>query len=1139
MVTAESNPEDVIAAKQAGASNYVVKPLNAETFKWKIALIRNWWSRELKVLAGQKLNKNEGRHVTKIFAWVCAVFGTAVMVLLPALSVSANDQLDRQEIVVGSELDYPPYALVTPKGEADGFSVDLMKAVCKTMGLTVRFRTGPWSEVRSALEKGEIDALPLVSYSKEREEVFDFTSPHTIAHGAVFKRIESAAIASTAELRDRNIIVMRSDAGHDWLVRNDVSTTLILTRTVEESLRRLAAGEGDFAVVPRLVGLVAVKDLGLDTLQITGPLIDAYGRGYGFAVKQGDAALLHVLNEGLSILQRDGTYGKIYDKWFGAVDPRGVPTETIVRYGLFSLVVLGVAGGLIVVWIGALRRTVKARPRELQKAYDGMESLVTARTRELQDRSFILNAVIEGSKDAVFVKDRDGRFIHVNGVVARNFGIEAADLVGKDDTDIFPPAVAAETMARDRAVIETGEVVDVEEVIPVQGEERIFQSYKTPYCDEDGNIIGVIGIVDDITTQKRAEKDLRESEARLRLLLSGVAIGIGIDDLDGNTISPNEGLAQLLGYTAGELKAMRFTEYTCAEHAGHDAELFRQMAAGDRDGYQVEKRYMAKNGREAWGRVTRMLVRDENGAPQYCLGMVEDISERKQSEEALRASEKRFSKAFDGSPVALAISRIDDGFHFDVNNRFVSEVGYAREEVLGKTVKELGTWADFRQRSSFVARLKKDGAVHDFPAGIVTKSGEEKSAILDGHVIEIDGEDRLLMAIRDMTEHKHLEEQLRHAQKMEVVGQLTGGVAHDFNNLLQVIETNLELADDAIGDNTTAGELVHRAISAGHKAASLTQKLLAFSRKQTLQPKIVDVAEFIDEIVRLMARTLGEDIFVGTNVREDVGRIKVDESELTNVLLNLALNARAAMPNGGTLTVAVTGRHYDRDIPIENDVLPAGEYIEISIADTGCGMSEETQSRAFEPFFTTRDVGEGSGLGLSMVYGFARQSGGFTILESEIEKGSTVRIVLPATEQRDGFIQSDTARVQADRHNANILLVEDDKDVRSATVRLLDSFGCNVLEADSAASALELLNGNAVIDLLLSDVVLPGGTNGFDLAHEATHLRPGIKVILASGYPDSAWQKTQAPETEFSFLGKPFSKAALSEAMRSALNDRS
>ena len=1220
-----------------------------------------------------------------------AFWAAAAVLAFPMLALAQSDAsrgLEEREIVVGSELDYPPYALVTKDGEADGFSVDLMKAVCETMGLKARFRTGPWSEMRSALEKGEIDALPLVSYSKERDAVFDFTVPHTVASGLVFRRKGGAEIESVHDLRDKTIVVMRADAAHDWLVRNDISGHLILVDTVEEGLSLLGSGKGDYAIVPRLVGLITTKKLNLDTIEPTGPLIDAYGRGYGFAVKEGNADLLQILNEGLVIIQRDGTYRRIYDKWFGAVDPRGIALETIVQYGIFGLLILGIVGVAVITWIVMLRRTVAAMTTDLQQANDGLEALVTARTRELKDRNFVLDAVVEGTGDAIFVKDVDGRFLHVNQVIAQNFGMAPGDFIGKNDADIFPPALAAETMARDRAVIEAGEVVDAEEVIPIKGEERVFHSRKAPYRDEHGNVIGVIGIVRDITRRKRSEteaerrhdevkrlleaaqavlecqrfedaarrifdacraltgaasgyvallsddgeenevlfleagglpcyvdpelpmpirglraeayvsgkvvfdnafmnsdwvrflppghvemrnvlfapliidgkvqgimglankpgdfttddariaqafgnlaaialrrvrieEELRKSEARFRGLFEFAPYSINIKDRSGRIVHMNPTMRQWHGldergsddlqitdiipgslgqwvskrdlevfetaravsyqqevtrsdgakFPALILKfpirgeddavelvgtlAADISERVIAEEAlrdresklnaimdntpaeislkgpdgrflsanrlvldryGLDLEEFIGKSSLDVDGevvareveeqerlvleagqaqrFEVNRVFADGNSRTLL--VVRFPVRDAGGT-HLGLGSIHfDITDRKKAEEALRRSEERFAKAFRNSPVAQAIVNLDDAILYDVNDRWLEETGYERDEALGRSAEELGLWVDHRQREAFVDLLLREGLVREFEAEYRTKAGAVRKMIVDGQVMNIGDRSRILIALKDVTRQMELEEGLRQAQKLQVVGQLTGGIAHDFNNLLQVVETNLELAEMEVGDNLVARELIDNAVLAGRRGAELTQNLLAFARKQTLQPKVIDLAAFFDEMLGLLGRTLGEGIEIAVDSGEDVAKIRVDETGLINTIVNLGLNSKRAMPNGGVLTITSRNHRLSEQLPIDGGFLPAGPYVEVVVSDEGGGMVADILNRAFEPFFTTKEVGEGSGLGLSMVYGFVRQSGGDAKIWSSVGEGTKVHLLFPA-----------------------------------------------------------------------------------------------------------------------------------------------
>ena len=509
---------------------------------------------------------------------------------------------------------------------------------------------------------------------------------------------------------------------------------------------------------------------------------------------------------------------------------------------------------------------------------------------------------------------------------------------------------------------------------------------------------------------------------------------------------------------------------------------------------------------------------------------------RVRSEDALRQSEAHLRSIMDNAPVAIFL-KDTYGRILAANKTHLNRRGIKVEQVVNSTTYNYNPKPIADEITTQERMVMKAREPRAFEVTRNLRTGIERDLMVVRFPI-IDNDDEVIgvggISI-DVTDRTVMERKLIQAQKMEVIGQLTGGVAHDFNNLLQVIETNLELARTEIARGNAVDDLLEGALRAGRRGAKLTQQLLAFSRKQMLRPERLDLGPTIDGFKTMVSRTLGEDIEIETFISEDVRAVEVDENGLTNALLNLAINSRAAMPDGGRLTIAVRNRWFEHGIALESDRLAAGDYVEIALSDTGTGMSEETVQHAFEPFFTTKDVGEGSGLGLSMVYGFVRQSGGNVTVESKPDVGTTVRIVLPAVDGHKVVAAGKDFVGDVYGHVAKVLLVEDDKDVRSATVRLLASFGCDVVEAESAAPALEILKGDVLIDLLLSDVVLPGGINGFEMATEATRLRPNLKVILASGYPETSWRKTR--DADFFLLAKPYSKSTLSDALWTVLND--
>jgi PAS domain S-box-containing protein len=389
--------------------------------------------------------------------------------------------------------------------------------------------------------------------------------------------------------------------------------------------------------------------------------------------------------------------------------------------------------------------------------------------------------------------------------------------------------------------------------------------------------------------------------------------------------------------------------------------------------------------------------------------------------------------------------------------------------------------------------------------------------------------------IRDLTERKQAEEQLRQAQKMEAVGQLTGGLAHDFNNLLTAMITSLDLLEREVEGNEKAKALTELALRAALRGADLTRHLLAFSRRQTLQAVAFDLNEVAMETAQLLRRTLGENVEIELHLADDLALALADPAQVSSALANLSINARDAMADGGKLTIESANKTLDARYAAENDDVAPGDYVMLAVSDTGSGMSPETLSRVFEPFFTTKSEGKGSGLGLSMVYGFAKQSGGHVKIYSEIGRGTTVRLYLPRAHRSDEapLQAAHPEREATPLARATILVVEDNADVRQGVLAQLAALGHDVIAAEDAAAALVVLKEERPIDLLFTDVVMPG-MSGIDLATEARKLRPGLKVLFTSGFAEAASQNGAAKRN---LLSKPYRIGDLARKLRETLGE--
>ncbi len=382
---------------------------------------------------------------------------------------------------------------------------------------------------------------------------------------------------------------------------------------------------------------------------------------------------------------------------------------------------------------------------------------------------------------------------------------------------------------------------------------------------------------------------------------------------------------------------------------------------------------------------------------------------------------------------------------------------------------------------------------------------------------------------RDLTERKAAEEQLRQAQRMETLGQLTGGVAHDFNNLLTAIVGNLELLEAVLPQHGSASRYADAALRAAGRGARLTQQLLAFSRRQEIRPQIVDVNEILGETLLLCQKTLGEDIEIELRLQPQIWTCHIDPAQFEAAILNLAANARDAMKQSGRLTVVSENVTAGGGID-----LSAGEYVVVSVSDAGCGMSGEVLTRAFEPFYTTKDVGKGTGLGLSQVYGFAKQSGGAAQIESKMGVGTTVRIYLPRKDGRPVEEEAGDRVSNAVPGGATILVVEDDPDVREMVVAMLSDLGYRTLVAESGPEALAVLRHDDAVDLLFTDVIMPAGMSGIDLARAARRTYPDVKILLTSGYAGIEPVALSA-RREFSFIAKPYRAPTLGKKLMEIL----
>ncbi|HEY0456044.1 MAG TPA: PAS domain S-box protein [Verrucomicrobiae bacterium] len=519
-------------------------------------------------------------------------------------------------------------------------------------------------------------------------------------------------------------------------------------------------------------------------------------------------------------------------------------------------------------------------------------------------------------------------------------------------------------------------------------------------------------------------------------------------------------------------------------------------------------------------------------------GIARDISQRKKAEMALKESEERFSSAFRVSPVAIAIKTQAEERFQDANESFLRMFEMEPAELIDKTSDELGLWANVEEHQKVKRLLQDNKSVGGMECSFKTKTGKLRTALVFMEVLKMGDTPCVLFIVHDLTERQTLEGHLRQSQKLEAVGRLAAGVAHDFNNLLTVIQGNIELLRLKKQVTPEIDRPLSQVSDAAEKASGLVKQLLTFSKKQVLQPKLVDVNEVIANCTKVISHLLPSNISLKYHFAAGLPRIKADVTMLEQILLNLSVNARDAMDKGGELSISTMQLELDAGFAASFSNGRPGRFLCLSVSDTGCGMDVATQARIFEPFFTTKSPDKGTGLGLATVYGSVQQHNGWIELKSEVGKGTAFNIYLPCEKvsgQTDAF-----QKKKCEKENPTVLVVEDDTNVLEFVRMALESGGYRVVEAVDALQALEQWNQRKdEIDVLFTDMKIPKGMSGAELAENLRALKPCLRVIYTSGFSPDLFARNLRLEEGLNYLPKPYPTPRLLETVRQCLEHES
>jgi len=845
----------------------------------------------------------------------------------------------------------------------------------------------------------------------------------------------------------------------------------------------------------------------------------------------------------------------------------GVAMKKNLAIGFFILWSLGVTG------IVATGRKHILQAEEVttyrNQLFDRLNELEISKSH-VEQLSEQMSLVMNGIPALVAHVDRTQHYLYANRAYAEWFGLPQEEIPGKTVREV----IGDEAYAGSRPYMEDalqGKAGELERVVMKSGEKRVQNIHYLPQFGEQGAFSAYFAFITDVTETKR-KNALNASQ----LHLVQFAQDHSLDELLEETLNEAEKLTDsVIGFyhfvaadqttlTLQNWSTRTKTRFCKADAKGMQYDIGRagvwvdcvhqRTAVIHNDYASLPHR---KGLPEGHAPVVRELVvpvmRGEritavlgigNKASDYTeedrvtvsilADLAWEIVERKRTEEALRESNERFSSAFNNAPTIMAITSLESGRCLDVNQRFLDISGLGRDEVIGRTFVELG-WITLDERMR-VSELKETGRVSNFELSHRTKAGKTLFLDYSGQLLPIAGETYLLSIVQDVTEQRIMKQQLFQAQKMEAIGQLAGGIAHDFNNLLQGINSFAFLAQVQLKEHGLPVLFAEEIAKAGRRAAELTMGLLAFSRKQAINPRLTDVNSIIEDTHKLLSRVLAANIDFSITYHPSPLMVLADAGQIQQVLINLATNARDAMPGGGELKIATGRAVIDNDFINHHGFGQRGDYALFTIADSGHGMDGETRAHIFEPFYTTKEQGKGTGLGLAIAYGIVKQHNGFITVESAPGTGTTCHIYLPEVADMPSAADAEETPPPFPRGSETILIVDDEKMVRTALAAILQAHGYRVVEASDGNSAEEVfLAPGGEIGLVVMDIVMPqqSGPETLLLLRAG---RPDLPALFISGYADDIAQINRHLDERTALLMKPVEPRQLLESVRLLLD---
>jgi PAS domain S-box-containing protein len=1083
-----------------------------------------------------------------------------------------------ETIHVVSDDNYPPFIFKDNEGKLQGILVDEWRLWEHKTGIKVDLHAMDWGAALRRMHAGEFDVIDTIFDTEDRRTWLDFSRPYARIEVPIYFRKDISGITDLKSLRGFAVAVKSGDAAEELLQQNGVFDVMRFAN-YESIITAAKQRKVNVFVVDKPPAVYFLNKLEIeDEFHYSAPVnVGEFHR----AVRKGNAALLQQVQAGFDAITPD-ELKRIEDKWYGKTIAGGINLRYLgYAAGTLLVLVLG-----LLAWSAALRREVKRR---------------TAALRESEERLRSLGDNLPNGVVYQMIRERDGthRFIYMSAGVERLNGLTAAAVLHDPEAayrQILPEDLE-KVRAAEAASYANLSVFNVEARIHnARGELRWVQLCSAPRRLPDGRVLWD-GISLDVTERKQAEMHIRHlnrvyamlsdinqtivrEKAAPALLTAACRIAVEkggfamawIGMVDPHT--QNIELVASIGATADTLAILRQHMLTNEAHCYGCAFTTRALQTGEpavcndiandpqaaswrqvaldrnyramaslplRTGSQIVGIFNLYAGEAGFFDAEEMRLLDELAADiSFALEVQQREARQLQAEAALRSSEERFRQLAETIQEVFWITEPASGRMIYISPAYLTVWGRTCESLYAAP----GSWLDAvhpedRERVQVAAKTKQAAGLYDEEYRIIRPDKtvrwvRDQAFPLYNAAGEVD---RMIGVARDITERRKLEEQLRQAQKMEAIGQLAGGVAHDFNNILAVIQMQAGLLEKSPGILPEHAEFAAEIEAAAQRAANLTRQLLVFSRRQTMQLEDLNLNDVVKQIARMLQRVIHEDIKLEFKLATEPLWVRADGGMMDQVLLNLTVNARDAMPRGGTLLIETDAVELDELAARQSPAARPGKYIRLTVSDTGTGISPDILPHIFEPFFTTKDIGKGTGIGLATVQGIILQHQGWVNVSSEAGQGTTFRIYLPRLLKLSAAAETAANPEAVPSGNETILLAEDDAKLRASVRAALTRLGYRVLEAASGAEALGLWEQNREdIQLLLVDLVMPGGVSGLELAQNICRHRAGMKVIYTTGHSGEIAGPNPSLEEGVNFLIKPFSTHKLAVTVRRMLD---